>query len=613
MPRKPAALILFLALAITLSFSASCPTATRDIYLAAVMGESAGGIVQLQVEVRPGNGSVYTAVSPRIGYSAQESEDTAVRYAFSSTGTGQSGCDVLFTMKGDFGDNSVDGPSAGAAMALATRAALLNKAVRQDVAMTGTVSQGGRIGPIGGVIEKALAAQQAGAKYFVAPRLQVYEALLLSSATRGQGFAVIEARNISDAERVVLSSPTSTFQPTFSPESTPMPKGIAALPLDANTARFALVAGRVVGGLETKVKAAFAAPKLDNQSSALKEYFTDEIAKYRKAIAMGYPFTAANAAFQLSVDAEYAKIGGRGIDINGSFEDVGNCLSSLKQPKKTLENFQWALGADLRRAWAMKKLNETAEARDGQEGYTTLRDLLYANSWCTISSELSSQADDIGGTAANESLLAPLAGRKLASAKAELDAAEEQDADALWHYEAGLLSNKSGNYGAAIYDATYATTMQGITSSMAENAVAEVQSLSGGNRSSLWGKIYYAHGLYLAAEGNESGTGQEDAYRMLAYSTDLDRVAAEMDSALAAGAGQPGAVGEDLPNAPAAKEQAGQQTPCASEGQSQAAGGSSSLQEFAAGAAIGLALAAAAWLALARGKREKASGRKRRV
>ncbi len=603
MQGKPAALALFLALAITLSFPASCPSAVRDIYLAAVMGESAGGIVQLEVEVHPGNGSIYTAVSPRTGYSTQESEDAAVRYAFSSTGFDQSGCDVLFTMKGNFGDNRVDGPSAGAAMAVAARAALLNKTVRQDVAMTGTMAHDGRIGPIGGVIEKALAAQEAGAKYFVAPRLQVYEALLLSSATRGQDFSVIEARNISDAERVVLSGPTATFQPTFSPESTPMPKGIAALPLDADTARFALVAGRVVGGLEAKVKAAFAAPAQDSQSSALRAYFADEIAKYRKAIAMGYPFTAANAAFQLSVDAEYAKIGGRGIDINGSFSDVNDCIASLGKPRKTFENFQWAAGADLRRAWAIKKLNETAEAREGQEGYTTLRDLLYANSWCSISSELSSQAIDIGGSAANESLLAHLADQKLASAKAALDAAEEQDPDSVWHYETGLLSNESGNYGAAAYDATYAMTMQRMASSGALNASAEVQGLSHGNMSSLWGKIYHAHGLYLASEGNESGAGQEDAYRILAYASELDRATAEMESALAAGrnATPPVAAQEKLAYAPANNRQSAPPGPLFS------------LQEFAAGVAIGLAGAAAVWLALAGGKREKASGRKRRV
>jgi ATP-dependent Lon protease len=64
-----------------------------------------------------------------------------------------------------------DGPSAGIAMATALTSLVTRRLARPDTAMTGEVTLVGQVLPIGGLKEKALAAQQAGIKRVVAPSL----------------------------------------------------------------------------------------------------------------------------------------------------------------------------------------------------------------------------------------------------------------------------------------------------------------------------------------------------------------------------------------------------------------------------------------------------------
>lgn len=67
------------------------------------------------------------------------------------------------------GGGQVEGPSAGAAIYLAILSAVLNKPIKQDIAITGEISVQGSIKPVGAVHEKIMGAKQAGIRKILIP------------------------------------------------------------------------------------------------------------------------------------------------------------------------------------------------------------------------------------------------------------------------------------------------------------------------------------------------------------------------------------------------------------------------------------------------------------
>ncbi|WP_291579830.1 Lon family ATP-dependent protease [Clostridium sp. UBA6640] len=73
------------------------------------------------------------------------------------------------------GGGNIDGPSAGAAITVCIISALLDKPLRQDIAITGEISLRGKVKPVGGIFEKVYGARRKGIKTVIIPKDNINE------------------------------------------------------------------------------------------------------------------------------------------------------------------------------------------------------------------------------------------------------------------------------------------------------------------------------------------------------------------------------------------------------------------------------------------------------
>ena len=132
-----------------------------------------GTVMEILVSVREqGGGLVLVDTEVPTGVNFQGSARAAAKAAQGYLGADLSGRDVIFSITAPAGGEhlpTVDGDSAGAAMAVLLVSELQGRPVSGDVVITGSVLPDGSIGAVGGISEKAEAAGRHGAGVFLVP------------------------------------------------------------------------------------------------------------------------------------------------------------------------------------------------------------------------------------------------------------------------------------------------------------------------------------------------------------------------------------------------------------------------------------------------------------
>jgi ATP-dependent Lon protease len=142
--------------------------------------EAGGDVLFIEATAMPGTGKL--TITGQLGDVMKESAQAALSYVRGHASR------IREDLPGDwFASNDIhihvpagaipkDGPSAGITMATALMSLISGRPVRDDTAMTGEITLTGKVLPIGGLKEKALAAQRNGIKRVIAPALNAQDA-----------------------------------------------------------------------------------------------------------------------------------------------------------------------------------------------------------------------------------------------------------------------------------------------------------------------------------------------------------------------------------------------------------------------------------------------------
>ncbi len=143
----------------------------------AVTGSDAGSVLPIMAEVTPAQGASGTVIATgMLKEIAQESIKNVSAILKKFTGKDVRNIDIHIQFIGTY--MGVEGDSASVSVATAVVSAIEGIPVRQDVAMTGSLSVRGDVLPVGGVTYKIEAAAKAGIKTVLIPRMNLGDVLI---------------------------------------------------------------------------------------------------------------------------------------------------------------------------------------------------------------------------------------------------------------------------------------------------------------------------------------------------------------------------------------------------------------------------------------------------
>jgi len=510
------------------------------ITVAAVDKEGKGVLLGLDVEITSGKGRILLSSIPFTGIDAQYSEQQAVKTAQNYTGYDFSKKDVIFTFIGNA--TSIDGQSAGAAMAAAVISVAEDKKMRGDAVFTGTIEPDGSVGKVGGTYSKALAAANAGAHVFLLPlgqamqvepikkividdevagnSVEPYAIDLKEYAKENWNMDIVEVRNLSEALGYLYSADGAKkelpeeFEYALQRSET---SGDEKVLVEMGDAR--------AGNAERNIAKLEKENLTEEQLKPIAEHIKkarEKLQNAKKYRNLGYAYTYANNAFlaemETNIALDLASNKSQRELMNKTSERLKELGAKISLKGYSMDNVKWLVAAQERYTWARQQNVLLKNALDGgempDEPFFAQYELI--NSWLSISGDFLEKAKD--GELTFSSRIADLAQERIKKAETGVYSLKLFNTPDPYSSETYLLASKEelsrGWYITAAYDGIYAngrsiapTAAEPRQRALEEILLAEKYLEKGGG---FWAEEYLKHAKTALSE---NGTDkQTEAY-----------------------------------------------------------------------------------------------------
>lgn len=506
-----------LALVVVSLLSASSSAYVTSIHVPAVLvNQNVGDLTLVTLNVTAGNGGVQVNGPQSVDADTLASAQTAATYASSFLGLNEKKYNFNYTIMD--ASLNVSGPSAGLAFTLLAVSALQGRQLAQNFTVTGTISGDGSVGLIGGVTDKTGAAAAKGMHFILVPYAQndSEEDLLYYISQQTYGLPVVEVANVSQAlpyaygEKAPVPLSINLTQ-TFNIGAI----GNANITCSAcNISAFAQLSNFTLN-LTTD-----AISSIGSNFSSAKQQLGANVGNYRQLASDGFLYTAADFsfltyinAFTLANEQNYTSAGAASL-----LSNVSSFCSSLVPPPLTTQNYEFVIGGELRQYWANQTI---ANAEQQLTSEQTTDDIIgsistaaSAMGWCQASAELYSIAPYLGG---NYVQVSPSLRTTAASA---INKARSNGSGL--YLQTALQAYNDGNYAAALYSATYASTFsQPVPNESIAQLYAQSQANIANATSGLWPSQFATQSEFYFRQSLLSKGANETGYADQAYTTAL--------------------------------------------------------------------------------------------
>jgi uncharacterized protein len=394
-----------------------------EIKIFAVTEDERGMTAQLNTTISKGTGQVaFFTSNSLVGKDTQTTGNIALKIAQEKSQTSLGNNNLTYDIRANASE--VDGPSAGAAMALLVYSMLSEKELNSKVAITGTINNDGSIGAVGGVGPKAQKAADVGIELFLIPAGQSITYILdeqgknksvnlLEYGPKELGIKILEVATIDEVIKYAYSNINEIEIDVEKSQSTFIPKSIA---YQNALEPMKKISQEYINRAKDEIKEAEKQLELTDLDEIIRVSFYAQLGEAKRDVELSqiyydqnYLYSAANYSFNAHVVAGTIKkiaqspsllfqsskiLNLKVLDLKKEIKDLKDKMDFL-----TLDKIEWLISSQQRIAYAenaLKGIDENFEFKTEEEEklvqITKVRSLVSAEEWVEVAKDFFKEA-----------------------------------------------------------------------------------------------------------------------------------------------------------------------------------------------------------------------------